>query len=99
MGIKYAAKELGLEDLAVHVKGLEPPGYDPRRLKGMALAFATSTRGACHLRATFYKPELSGMVYGMTTKEKAELFIDYENRLTVFNTGILCVFYRDLLKW
>ncbi len=99
LGIKYAAKELGLEDLAVHVKGLEPPGYDPRRLKGMALAFATSTRGACHLRATFYKPELSGMVYGMTTKEKAELFIDYENRLTVFNTGILCVFYRDLLKW
>ncbi|MBW2082262.1 MAG: aldehyde ferredoxin oxidoreductase family protein, partial [Deltaproteobacteria bacterium] len=61
-GIKFAAKEWDLEDIAVHVKGLEPAGYDPRALKGMGLAYATSDRGACHLRATFYKPELSGMI-------------------------------------
>ena len=43
---------------AIHVKGLEPAGFDPRVLKGMGLAYATSDRGACHLRATFYKSEL-----------------------------------------
>ena len=51
-----------MEDVAVHVKGLEPAGYDPRVLKGMGLAYAVSDRGACHLRTTFYKPELTGMI-------------------------------------
>lgn len=98
-GIVSAARELHLEDLAVHVKGLEPPGYDPRVLKGMGLAYATSTRGACHLRATFYKPELSGVIDPATVEGKARLFIEYENRLTIFNTQIFCLFFRDLLGW
>lgn len=98
-GIKYFSDKYGLQDIAVHVKGLEPAGYDPRKLKGMGLAFATSTRGACHLRATFYKPELAGMIDPSTTDGKAELFIQFENRLTIFNTFILCVFFRDLYQW
>lgn len=61
-GIVTASRELGLEDIAIHVKGMEPAGYDPRALKGMGLAYAVSDRGACHLRATFYKPELAGMI-------------------------------------
>ena len=99
LGIKEAAARLGLEELAIHVKGLEPSGYDPRVLKGMGLAYATSARGACHLRATFYKPELAGMIDPSTTEGKAELFIDFENRLTIFNAQILCVFFRDLIPW
>ena len=98
-GIKVVAKEWRLEDLAIHVKGMEPAGYDPRALKGMGLGYATSSRGACHLRATFYKPELSGTIDRKTTQGKAELFIDWENRLTIFNTGTLCQFFRDLLDW
>jgi aldehyde:ferredoxin oxidoreductase len=39
-GIRFASREWGLEDIAVHVKGMEPAGYDPRSLKGMGLAFA-----------------------------------------------------------
>jgi len=46
-GIRYAAEKWDLEDIAVHVKGLEPAGYDPRVLKGMALGYGTSDRGAC----------------------------------------------------
>ena len=61
-GIKAAAEEWHMEDQAIHVKGLEPAGYDPRVLKGMGLAYGSSPRGACHLRATFYKPELSKMI-------------------------------------
>lgn len=98
-GIKFAAKEWGLEDIAVHVKGLEPAGYDPRVLKGMGLGYATSDRGACHLRTTFYKPELSGMIPKDTVENKAELLVDFEDRLAVFDTMILCRFYRDLYTW
>jgi aldehyde:ferredoxin oxidoreductase len=98
-GIQHAAREWGLEDIAIHVKGLEPAGYDPRVLKGVGLGYATSDRGACHLRATFYKPELAGIIDPDQIEGKAELFIDFEDRLTLFDTLILCRFYRDLYPW
>jgi len=98
-GIKPAAAQWGLEDIAVHVKGMEPAGYDPRPLKGMGLAYATSDRGACHLRATFYKPELAGMIPPDQIEGKAEMFLDFEDRLAIFDTLILCRFYRDFYLW
>jgi aldehyde:ferredoxin oxidoreductase len=98
-GIKHASKEWGLEDLAIHVKGLEPAGYDPRVLKGMGLAYATSDRGACHLRATVYKAELSGMIPPDQIDGKAELLIDFEDRHSLFDALILCRFFRDLYPW
>lgn len=98
-GIVQASKALNLEDIAIHVKGLEPSGYDPRVLKGVGLGYATSARGACHLRATFYKPELAGIISPESIDGKAALYIEYEDRLTVFNTLILCVFFRDMLQW
>ena len=98
-GIRPAAKKWDLEDIAVHVKGLEPAGYDPRSLKGMGLAYATSDRGACHLRATFYKPELSGVIAPEQIEGKAELFLEFEDRLAFFDTLILCRFYRDFYLW
>ena len=98
-GIRPASRELGLEDIAVHVKGMEPAGYDPRALKGMGLAYAVSDRGACHLRSTFYKPELVGMIDPQQIEGKAELFIDFEDRCTLFDCLILCRFYRDFYPW
>jgi aldehyde:ferredoxin oxidoreductase len=98
-GIKTAAQKWDLEDIAVHVKGMEPAGYDPRALKGMGLAYGTSDRGACHLRATFYKPELAGMIPPDQIEGKAEMFLDFEDRLAIFDTLILCRFYRDFYLW
>ncbi|MBW1703501.1 MAG: aldehyde:ferredoxin oxidoreductase, partial [Deltaproteobacteria bacterium] len=98
-GIKAAAEEWGMEDQAIHVKGLEPAGYDPRVLKGMGLAYGTASRGACHLRATFYKLELTGMVDPDQIEGKAAVFVEWEDRLTIFDTLILCRFYRDLYQW
>jgi aldehyde:ferredoxin oxidoreductase len=98
-GIKFTAKKWNMEDQAIHVKGLEPAGYDPRVLKGMGLAYGSSARGACHLRATFYKPELSGIVDPDQIEGKAKTFIEWEDRLTIFDTLILCRFYRDLYQW
>ncbi|MFV0436072.1 MAG: aldehyde ferredoxin oxidoreductase family protein [Desulfopila sp.] len=98
-GIKTVASHFHLEDLAIHVKGMEPAGYDPRKLKGMGLTFGTSPRGACHLRTTFYKPELAGLIPPGQIEGKAEMLIDYEDRLNIFDTLILCRFYRDLYTW
>ncbi|MBL6990374.1 MAG: aldehyde ferredoxin oxidoreductase family protein [Bacteriovoracaceae bacterium] len=98
-GIKEASKELGLEDIAIHVKGLEPAGFDPRVLKGMGLSYATSARGACHLRGTFYKAELSGMMDPDQIKGKAKLLIDFEDRAAIFDSMVLCRFFRDYILW
>lgn len=98
-GIRKTSQEWGMEDVAIHVKGMEPAGYEPRILKGMSLAYATSPRGACHLRATFYKPEFSGIIDPATTEGKAALFIEYEDRLAIYDTFILCRFFRDMIGW
>jgi len=98
-GIRHAARTWDMEDMAVHVKGLELPGYDPRVLKGCGLAFATADRGACHLRATFHNPEIKGVIAPEIIKGKAELLIDFEDRLTLMDTFILCRFYRDMYPW
>ncbi|MGE5310297.1 MAG: aldehyde ferredoxin oxidoreductase family protein [Nitrospirota bacterium] len=45
------AQARGRPELSMSVKGQELPAYDPRGAYGMALGYATSTRGACHLRA------------------------------------------------
>ena len=50
-GSQAYAEAQGLPNLSISVKGLELPAYDPRGAYGMALAYATSTRGGCHLRA------------------------------------------------
>jgi aldehyde:ferredoxin oxidoreductase len=98
-GVRAASEALGLEDLAVHVKGLEPPGYEPRALKGMGLAYAVSDRGACHLRSTVYKAEFSGTVDPAEAEGKGEVVLDFEDRHTIFDTLIFCRFYRDLIGW
>jgi len=51
------------------------------------------------LRATFYKPELSGIVDPDQINGKAAIFREWEDRLTIFDTLILCRFYRDLYQW
>ncbi len=51
MGATLYAKKMGKPHAAMAVKGLELPAYDPRGAYGMALGYAFSTRGGCHLRA------------------------------------------------
>jgi aldehyde:ferredoxin oxidoreductase len=98
-GILYAAKKWGMEDEAIHVKGLEPAGYDPRFFKSMGLAYAVSDRGACHLRTTAFRAEVAGLIPPEQTEGKAEILIDFEDRLTLQDALILCRFYRDLYLW
>ncbi len=59
-GVRAAARHIGggAERFAMHCKGLELPGYEPRALPTYALGLATCTRGACHNRAATYDREL-----------------------------------------
>jgi len=57
-GPARAAAALGHPEIAMAVKGQAVPAYDPRGLKGMGLGYATSNRGACHLRAYVAAAEL-----------------------------------------
>lgn len=50
-GTYHTAKHFGIEELAMQVRGLDIPAYNPKDARGIALAYATSNRGACHLRA------------------------------------------------
>jgi aldehyde:ferredoxin oxidoreductase len=60
-GIEPAAKAFGDPSIAMSVKGQSIPAYDPRGLKGMGLAYATSNRGACHLRGYTTASEIVGV--------------------------------------
>jgi len=51
LGSRRATEQLGKPELSMSVKSLELPAYDPRGAYGMALAYVTSNRGGCHLRA------------------------------------------------
>ncbi|MGQ4891169.1 MAG: aldehyde ferredoxin oxidoreductase family protein [Candidatus Njordarchaeia archaeon] len=100
-GVARASKTLGLEDIAVHVKGVEPPAYDPRRLKGMILGLGTSPRGACHLRMMAYYIDLKGLGGGpgSTSREKIEILVEFEDFMSSFDSLILCKFGRDIFRW
>ncbi len=85
----FAAKK------AMHVKGLELPGYDPRGVYGMALAYATSNRGGCHLRAYMISPEILGKpmkVEPRTFSGKAELVQIFQNATASLDSLVLCKF-------
>lgn len=51
LGSRRLAEDRGRPELSMSVKSLELPAYDPRGAYGMALAYCTSNRGGCHLRA------------------------------------------------
>ncbi|MGC8817133.1 MAG: aldehyde ferredoxin oxidoreductase family protein [Candidatus Hadarchaeum sp.] len=55
-GLKKAVSVYGGGEFAVECKGMGYPGYDPRGSVGMALAYATSDRGACHKRSWVVGP-------------------------------------------
>lgn len=60
-GSRAFAQRYGHQELAMQVKGMELPAYDPRGVQGHALAYATSNRGGCHLRAYMISPEVLGI--------------------------------------
>ena len=103
-GVKEASQKLGKDSykFALEVKGLEPPAYDVRGLKGMALAIAVSVRGACHLTGGIYAPELTGKFWKLSNVDRLSTnWKGYEVKtgedfMTVYDTIGMCKFSRSL---
>jgi aldehyde:ferredoxin oxidoreductase len=95
-GVRVAAGKIGKgsEKYAMHVKGLELPGYDPRGLQGSGLGFATSNRGGCHSSHYVMSLELSGKVDRFETKNKGKLTKELQDLMAIFDSLILCKFIR-----
>jgi aldehyde:ferredoxin oxidoreductase len=96
-GVRQMAKELGkgTEKFAMHVKGMEIPAYDPRGAFGMGLAYATSDRGACHLRAWTIGAEILDTQDRMdpfATEFKAELVKNQQDFYAVIQSAVVCLF-------
>lgn len=87
--------ENGSQNWAMHVKGLEMPGYEPRSLKTMALALAVSTRGACHNRSSAYEADFSNRVDRLTVDdERGRITMEGEDYSAVLDSLIWCKFLR-----
>ncbi|HWH75864.1 MAG TPA: aldehyde ferredoxin oxidoreductase C-terminal domain-containing protein, partial [Candidatus Binatus sp.] len=96
-GSRRAAIEIGngSEYWAMHVKGLELPGYEPRSLKSMALGLAVSPRGACHNRSGAYEADFSGAVDRFKADPmRGTLVSASEDFAAVLDSLIVCKFLR-----
>jgi aldehyde:ferredoxin oxidoreductase len=96
-GSKRAALATGQDSLswAMHVKGLELPGYEPRSLKTMALGLAVSPRGACHNRSGAYEADFSGAVDRFRgDSARGALVAASEDFSAVLDSLIVCKFLR-----
>jgi len=96
-GSRRAALETGSDSSywAMHVKGLELPGYEPRSLKTMALGLAVSPRGACHNRSGAYEADFSGEVDRLRAdRGRGALVAASEDFAAVLDSLVICKFLR-----
>ena len=77
------------------VKKQEFPAYDSRGIQGMGLAYATSNRGACHLRGYTVASEVLGIPVKtdpLVTEGKADLVKAFQDATSVFDSSGVCIF-------
>ncbi len=95
LGSKRLCEKYGHPDLAMVVKGQEFPAYDPRGIQGMGLAYATSNRGACHLRGYTVASEILGIPEKTDPLESAgkpALVKAFQDATAAVDSAGLCVF-------
>jgi aldehyde:ferredoxin oxidoreductase len=100
-GSRQAAVRVGQgsEAWAMHVKGLELPGYEPRSLKTMALGLAVTPRGACHNRSSAYEADFSDRVDRLTVDfNRGRIAVESEDRSAVLDSLIWCKFLRKAFE-
>lgn len=98
-GSRRAAARLGpaAERLALHVKGLELPGYDPRAMQTLALGYAVGARGADHNRSSAYEADLSPDTNRLEADAgKGALAARTEDRAALLDILVLCKFLRGV---
>jgi aldehyde:ferredoxin oxidoreductase len=98
-GPARAAEKWGAPEISMSVKGMSIPAYDPRGMQGMGLGYATSNRGACHLRGYTPAAEVVGWVLGeemevdpLAWEGKAGLLITFQNVYAFTDSLDVCKF-------
>ncbi len=95
MGSKRLCAKYGHPELSMSVKGQEFPAYDSRGIQGMGLTYATSNRGACHLRSYTVASEVLGIPVKtdpLTAEGKPELVMAFQDATASFDSSGLCIF-------
>jgi len=94
-GARSLANQYNHEEVAMHVKGLELPAYDPRGVFGHALGYATSNRGGCHLTGYMASLEIFAApkkIDRFTTAGKPDLLILKQNQKAIEDSLVICAF-------
>lgn len=90
-----AAQALGDVDISMSVKKQGIPAYDPRGLRGFIIGYATSNRGACHLRGYTPASEILGIPYKtdpLALEGKVDLTIMLQNLFAFIDSLDICKF-------
>jgi aldehyde:ferredoxin oxidoreductase len=104
-GVSRMAEKLGVnKELAATVKKLEIPMHDPRAFYSTAISYATSPRGACHLRSDYFEVDMGsfedkdlGIIPGgpmdrFTLLKKGKMIAKHQNLMEVLNASVICSF-------
>ena len=95
LGSKRLCEKYGKPELSMTVKGQEFPAYDPRGIQGIGLAYATSNRGACHLRGYTIASEILGIPVKTEQGDadgKADLVKAFQDATALVDSAGLCIF-------
>jgi aldehyde:ferredoxin oxidoreductase len=91
------------ERIAIEVKGLETPGYDPRSSPGLGLAYATADRGGCHTRAWPTSYEIAGktpdgaIIDRFSTEKRASIVKVQQDYSAAVDCLVGCWFVRGVI--
>ena len=95
LGSYRLAESYGVPELSMSVKKLEFPAYDPRHVQGMGLQYATSNRGACHVRGYINSAETLGLPEKLdptATEGKAGVLKIFQDFTAVVDSAGVCLF-------
>jgi len=95
LGSARMCEKYGRPELSMSVKKQEFPAYDSRGIQGMGLTYATSNRGACHLRSYTVASEVLGIPVKtdpLATDGKADLVKAFQDATAVFDAAGICIF-------
>jgi aldehyde:ferredoxin oxidoreductase len=92
-GVRRASQRIGQgsEGFALQVKGMEFAAWMPERMRGIAITFATSNRGACHKRAPIGM-ELMEAIPMEGIEGRAALVAEIQNKVNAIFTLVACRF-------
>jgi aldehyde:ferredoxin oxidoreductase len=95
LGSYRLAEKYGCPELSMSVKKQEMPAYDGRAIQGMAISYATSNRGGCHVRGYMTSPEILGLPVKtdpLVTEGKPELLKTFQDLTGLVDSSDICLF-------